>query len=216
MKKQLLASIAAVATLAAPTIANAGLLFKFTEEGGDVVMRASGSIDTSGLASVTTCGWGGVGIETNDDDETDIMGNDLTSGFIDTCFVVNPGTDQSAWLNPGGPFSADTDDFFSDWSVSGDDKPFATYAFDSGFLRRAGLAVDSTDIEGGIWSISQTWVEDSTDFIALGLIAGTYTVTDAVSGEFLTIMVGDPVPIPAAAPLMLAGMAAFGLRKKRR
>lgn len=219
MRKQLFATVAALCVTAAPSLAQAGLLFKFSEVGDDVVMTASGSIDTTGLATGAACGWGGVGIDSNGTGQTDILGNDLTSGFIDTCFIVNEGTDQSAWLNPGGPFAFDTDDFYADWAVTGEMKPFATYSFDDDFVRNAGLSLDSTDIVGGIWSISQTWVDTSTDFVALGLIEGTYTVTDAVSSEFMTIMIGDgaaPVPVPAAAPLMLAGLAAFGLRKGRR
>jgi len=216
MKKQLLATIAAVSMAAAPSLAHAGLLFKFSEVGSDVVMTASGSIDTGGLTAGGACGWGGIGIETNDDGETDILGNTETVLGIDTCLGFNAGTDQSAWLNPGGPFGVRTDDFFGDWVATGDGKAFSTYSLTGG-VRNAGLGVTAADIEAGIWSISQRWVNADDSFATLGLVLGTFTVTDALSGEFMTIMVGGPeVPVPAAAPLMLAGLGFLGLRRKKK
>lgn len=51
--------------------ANAAILFNFQEVGGGVVMTSSGSIDTAGLVSTFSEGWGGAGFESG---VTDIMG----------------------------------------------------------------------------------------------------------------------------------------------
>jgi hypothetical protein len=212
-----LAAAASVAIAAFAGSANAGVVFSFTETAKGVQMTASGSIDVSGLVATSNAGWGGTGIESNS--EIDILGSNM--GGMDATYTFNSGTDLSAWDTATGPFSKS---YFS-WDKSGTTS-FATYARIKN-LRVPGLTVDSSDLAGTIWTPDNSWMAAGQSFSSLGLNAGVYTITDAVSAESLTIDVGgtynpDPggnpaaVPVPAALPLLGAGIAALGLIARKR
>ena len=211
---KILNSLAAAAMLAViSTSASAAVVFTFTEVSGDVKMTSSGSLDTSKMVLLGTDGWGGVGIENNANGQTDIMGG-TSFGQNDITYTFNAGTDQSAWLNPGGPFSVSTANFFGDWVVDSGSKSFATYGFINS-LRNAGMSMVRSDIVGGIWTPDQNWTNANDTFASLGMNVGTWTVADALTGESITIQVGQ-VPVPASLPLLLAGLAGIAALKRRK
>ena len=195
--------------------ASAGILFLFTEEGDDVKMTASGSIDTSGLVATTYCGgycvWDLVGFYSYGD--VYMMGRDLHP-VTQVAFGFNTGSSLEPWDSTNGPFTKDNWDFEI---LENDGKAFATFTVLASGLPAAGLAIDFDDLDDGIWKTSQSWLAENHTFETLGLLEGTYTITDAVSGEFMTIQVGGiSVPEPSTLGLLSIGlMGLLGVRRRR-
>lgn len=207
-----LAPVAAVALFCTQS-AQADLLFQFTQDGADVKMTSSGTLNTANLLSSSfSDGWGGTGVEDNSAGDIDIMGG-TSFGGIDTLFKFHAGTDASAITNPGGPFT------FSnfDWTVTSGSKSFSTYAGFDGGLRQPGIGMISADISGGFWSPDQNWTEFDATFASLGLNIGTYAVSDSETGETITIqVVGTSVP-DGGSTIVLLGLAmtaVVGVRRK--
>ena len=175
----------------------ADVLFAFNEAGGTVTMTSSGSLDTTKLVpSFLTDGWSATpGFQGSKN--IDIIGGISSSGPINTLFGFNPGTDLSAITNPGGPFIGNN---FSAAIITGS-KSFVTYSgsADLWATLEAGIGVVDSDIIGGIWTPDQNWTwGPGATFASLGLNVGTYTVSDAVTSESITIQVvprtGFPQP----------------------
>lgn len=195
--------------------AEAGVVFKFTEESGTVKMTSLGSLDTTKLVSVSRSdGWGGTGTEHNSAaGDIDIMGG-TSFGQIDTQFGFSAGTDDSAIKNPGGPFAFSN---FSVASITGS-KSFTTYSgFISG-IRIAGIGIKAVDINAmGIWTPDQVWTYGpGATFASKGLVVGTYTVADAITGEFITIQIGESSAVPEPASIACWSVCALGLAIGRR
>jgi hypothetical protein len=187
--------------------AQAGVMFAFTESGGNVLMQSSGTLDTANLVSVQSSNWGNAGVETNAPPESDIMG-DTTMGFVDTGFAFSAGTDLTPWI--GDMF---TNSNF-DWSSTGTTQ-FTTYYRD-GNQRTPGIGIASNDLVGDLWTPDVSWVKSGT-FASLGLTEGTYTITDANTGEFISIKIGGRVvPVPEPTSLAIFGIGALGLVGARR
>ena len=187
----------------------ADVLFAFNEVGGTVTMTSSGSLNTGNLVpSFLPDGWNGWGVQGSKD--IDVIGG-ANTGDITAQFGFSPGTDLSAITNPGGPL---TGTYLTVASVTGS-KPFATYSgSNDGYVTlEAGIGVVGSDIDiGGIWTPDQNWTwGPGATFASLGLNIGTYTVSDAVTSESITIQV---VPEPAA--LSLIGLVSGGIYFSRR
>ena len=208
-----LASFAA-AILAASlcSLANAGIVFTFSESGANVVMNSSGTIDTSKLVlQQSVFGWGGTGIEENGNH--DIMGGTNVGG-IDMSFGFNTGTDYSPWASANGPWAANN---FSTTIDSGT-KAFTTYVRGPSGAQVPGLGIERADLDGVLWSPDQNWTFLNASFASLQMFAGTYTVTDAQTGEFITFQIGagNQLPEPDAAALVgLALLGAFAARRAK-
>lgn len=205
MKYTLIAALITFGSLAGG--ANAGVTFTFEEVGGNVVMTSSGSIDTLGLVSASPKGWGDVGIY-NAGDITLMGGTTVGTSELDLTFAFNSGTDFSAWM-PGTSWNSS----FYDFIATAGSKQFATYSGGGPFL--PGLSLVANDLVGSVWTPDQTWTANGTTFASIGLNPGTYTVSDAVSGESITYQIG-PVPEPTSALLVGLGGMLLMSRSRRR
>lgn len=214
MKKSALVFVTSCSLLLAAAASNAGLIFTFSEEVGGVRMTSSGEIDVSGLVmDADIDDWGGRGIEENGNH--DIMGN-TTGGDLDTTYGFNAGTDFSQWASAAGPWA---DSHFSWVAAGGDNRSFTTYRRVTGDnTQLPGLGIIRSDLVGDIWSTDQSWFTAGESFASLQMFAGDYTVSDAVSGEFITFRIGGepPVSVPVPAPLALLGLGLLGLRLRRK
>ncbi len=187
----------------------ADVLFAFNEVGGTVTMTSSGSLDTTKLVpSFLPGGFTGTGFQ-DAGKNIDIIGG-TSFGGVDTLFGFSPGTDTSAITNPGGPFIGNN---FSAAVTTGS-KSFATYSgtTDGWITLEAGISVVGSDISGGIWSPDQNWTwGPGESFVSLGLNIGTYTVSDALTSESVTIQV-----VPEPATLAFVGIFGGGIFAVRR
>ena len=199
------------------TASHATVVFCFEETEGTVKMTSSGFLDVSKLVSVARLGtWGGTGTEHNGAvGDIDIMGG-TSFGGVDKSYEFSAGTDFSALTNPGGPFS------FSNFAVSviTGSVSFTTY---SGFvdgLRVAGIGIVEADLVGDIWTPDQMWTySPGASFASLGLNEGVWSVSDAVSGETITIKIGQgraPAVPDSGATLALLGAGLVGMLAARR
>jgi len=188
------------------TAAHADITFHFMEVEDDVVMESSGTFDTTGLPMVGPFGWGGTGIEENGNH--DIMGG-TAFGSIDMSFAFNKGTDFSQWASANGPWTASN----FDPVVSSGSKSFTTYVRDpdSG-IQIPGLGIVRSDLDGSLWSPDQNWIWENESLASLNMIPGTYSVSDSVTGETITFLIG---PIPTPASIGVIGLA-FGFSRSRR
>ncbi|WP_457394469.1 hypothetical protein [Roseateles sp. P5_E1] len=201
---------AAILTASLCSLANAGIVFTFTESGANVVMNSSGTIDTSKLVlQQGVSGWGGTGIEENGNH--DIMGGTAVGG-VNMSFGFHAGTAFSAWSAANGPWAQSS----FNTTVDAGHKGFTTYVRPVS-TQLPGIGIEREDLEGTFWSPDQAWTFHNASFASLQMFAGTYTVTDAQTGEFITFQIGaagNQLPEPDAAALV--GLALLGAYAARR
>ncbi|MFC4700120.1 PEP-CTERM sorting domain-containing protein [Glaciecola siphonariae] len=184
--------------------ASAGVIFSFIETGGNVEMQTSGSLNTENLVETSSFGvWSGIGIETNAAPQSDIMGDTINSP-TDIGFGFSDGTDLSPWI--GDLFTLSRFGLIRTGTTS-----FTTYVRPNG-VRTPGISMVESDIVNGFWTPDVSWLSVGSTFADFGLIEGDYTITDIQTGEFISIIVGDPnVEVNSPATLALMGLALFGL-----
>ena len=212
MLRQLSAGLFVVALMGIFVEARAGIAFRFSESGGNVLMQSSGVIDTSKLVSAPVSAWFMAGIEANTPPNSDIMG-DTSMGQVDTAFGFHSGTVLTPWL--GTMFTSTN----FDWQLSGTTQ-FTTYFRDANNGNRLtpGFGIGANDLVGSLWTPDVAWSKAGT-FASLGLTPGTYTITDIETSEFISIQIGDQdrvVPEPASLALFVIGACAAGHGPLRR
>lgn len=162
---------------------HAGIVFTITVVGPNVAMSSSGVIDTGGpVLPDFVYGWGGAGIEENGNH--DIMGG-TTVGDVDTSFGFNTGSDLSQWASANGPWASSNFTTIVNSGVKG----FTTFVWSNG-IQVPGLGVARQDLAGSLWSPDQNWTFPNASFASLNMFPGTYAVTDAVSGDSITFVIG--------------------------
>ena len=190
-------ALATCLTAMSATSASAIVLITAEEVGSDVVFNLSGSYDVSEATFLRS---GDVTIAVNPADRGFGLINFGPAGSLTTYDIYEVDTSPSGF-GPGGDTFADsfTGDLFSLNS--------------NGIVPVVGVAPGTTT---GTVSGSLTFAGST--FGSLGVTEGVYDWTWA--GDSARLQIGDinvtPVPLPAGAPLLLAGLAAFGIARRRK
>ena len=102
--------------------------------------------------------------------------------------------------------------------VNSGQKGFTTYVWENN-RQVPGLGVEMSDIVNGLWSPDQVWTFANKSFASLNMFRGTYTVSDAVTGESITFQIGESRnEVPVSSTLLLAafGLAGLGLTRRKK
>lgn len=175
----------------APT--NAAVIINVTEVGGDVVFLATGTLDLTG--AVVEGAYGG-------------YDNGVISGGANWWVAPGPGGATTTYVLTSfdNSFGSSGTFFDSPTSFSGDS--FFIWG-QSGGTENVGVA--SGYVSGG--AISSGMVFGGTTIAALDLIPGTYLFT--LPNDTITLNIAA-VPEPATLLLLVGGLAAAGVRRRRR
>jgi uncharacterized protein (TIGR03382 family) len=187
-------ALAAGAALSALIVSTADAAFIVTavESGGNVVVTGSGTIDTTGLTSVTP---EGVGPTFFPSIAEVLLGN---KGFAEV----------EQYTGISGPTSFG--------SFNGNETPTSGSGDDVGISGNySQILLPSNYVSGAELSDTDTWA--GARFVSLGLTQGLYVYTwgTGSDADSFTVEIGSPVPEPAA--LAVFGLPALvGLLRRRR
>lgn len=202
------APLAALFLAFTPTLSHANAIFSFNQVGGTVVMTSSGTVNLNNLVHQGSDGWGGTGFY-QDGGGYNLLGG-TSMGQNDTTYMFHAGTDLSPWANSVSIFPLAN---FSPSGIAGT-KPFATFAYFGGVI--PGLSIRSADIVNSTWTSDQQWTYNGSTLASLGLQVGAHSITDAITGETLTIQIGQTVPEPMSLGLLGVGLAGLGFGRRRK
>ena len=169
------------------SVAPAAVLLQFSEVGDDVVASFSGSLNLTGLRLFTS--------QTATDGVSASEGAYSNGGLVDIYMTTGP----LSW--GGGGFtsaSANNGDFFT---INGSTSVGSLFAVKAGYT-------SSTSISGGSVFLGQS-------LASLGLNTGTYEYT--LPNDRITVQIGPSavVPLPAAGLLLLGGLGALTLMRRK-
>ncbi len=170
----------------------AAVLATLTEDGGDLLLTANGTIDLTGLTSIGAANFAPF-----------ICPNGC--GAPSGIFVAGPTGIQTAdryYLGIGVPAFFGSSPYLTADSGSGD------FFGMSGFTGQSVLLVPEGYSSGELLSGSSIF--ENATFASLGLITGVYTYT--LPNDTVTLRIGEisAAPIPAALPLFLTMLSAMG------
>ncbi|AXI54978.1 hypothetical protein C1J05_11195 [Sulfitobacter sp. JL08] len=223
MMSRILAATAVSMYAIAVAPLQASVVFSFQEVSGDVVVTSSGVLDLAGLTYYSDGGRLGAVINPS----TGEIGTGPVGGGIANADVYYGLTSSPEFFGPGGARIAD---FGSGSGI---------------FLRSTGLAVGDGDalyVPLGYSTgeeIFGTAVYEGTSFDGLGLVRGRYEYSWASDSVILDILGPPPpgcipsnytppkcepwrpdglsaVPLPAAVPMLLAGIGGLGFMARRK
>ncbi|WP_425097555.1 VPLPA-CTERM sorting domain-containing protein [Tropicibacter sp. S64] len=203
--KRIRSLVAAVLSFAAVSTAQAGTVnITITEEAGGVRLTGSGTFDFSGLSlAIDNGGMGNAGL-------IDPAGGGLMSGGIGS--FVGFALDFYYFNNPfpafgtGSPYGGT----FSDGDVFGF-MFLSTSAGTGDFLM---LPANSNDLPVPVIALDFETIYGSDSYATRGITPGSYSAS--LNGNTVNLTVVSPVPLPAAGGLLLAGLGALGLKRRRR
>ena len=173
------------------TLANAGVIFTAVESDGDVIISASGPLDLTGLILLGT--------------------------FPGAAGQIEP-TYNGIWIGQSSPF----DLYEGNILVPGTFGTGPITAGDTHIGEVVGVSARPDDdryiltpngyLSGESLSASTVW--SNATFSSLGITEGTYIWT--LPNDTLTLHVGAPVPIPAAAYLFGSALGLLGWMRRKK
>ena len=186
--------------------AHAAYVATITESAGNVVATGVGSINTTGAASTAAVAGTQLALVVPSGSLVEFyIGDTLTSNQFTLASFASPGFSGPTTLGPG------SDAVFAD-AMTGVNLGFSADATD--FYLYLPLGYASGDALG---TSTATW--NATMIAAMGLAAGRYTWTlgtGANTDTFTITIIASTVPEPGSLPLIGAGLAGFGLLRRRR
>ncbi|MEO0485463.1 MAG: VPLPA-CTERM sorting domain-containing protein [Pseudomonadota bacterium] len=181
---------AALSILGATQTVAATLNFTLTEVGSNVVSTAVGSVDLTGYVFLVPASLSSVRLSSGDMQIGAGNGSGAT-GLVDFYQAVFSGPDASFGTR-----------------ASSTKASFGTGDVTNILVDRAVVEVPAGYVSGDAINSTATWVNRS--FASLGITPGTYTTVAGNTTFNLDIGGPAPVPLPAALPLLLAGLGGLG------